>query len=1370
MKSITIFILIALVACASARSEAQINGYLDNVDYCTPESASMRGLARKACGDEKSYRTCHQVFDDFCGRPAYQDDLEAADCEAAVKRRCGKVTGATYKRCTDVNIPVCKRQSKCAPATTTTKAKKTTTTKAEPKPETTPEPEPEPTPEPEPEPPKTCAALRTKCARKCRKQHCNNGVGNGADCRPGRARFNNDDLEGQGPGSPGAQLHDETVTYINGNKGENRVISDGLDRFVGDLQGSNGGRFRKCYQECKAESDLDCAPPTTTTEATTTTTVPTTTEEATTTTTEAATTEAPKPKEFNYCDEFELANNVGKLCGDKREFETCHKVVERFVGEPCYDVEDSKCKSFVKKRCGKVTGAAYERCVNVGTRVCKKQNDCPRPTTTTTEAVTTTTTTTEATTTTTAEPVPTTTTTTTTQATTTTTAEATTTTAHVTTNEGPEPTLEVTTTEGTTTTVATTTAAATTTAPSVCAAKSFADCESIATKKCGADNKFCIQVYTKFCTKPAIVKATKCLTHVGKACGVTSGSAVCRKTCFQQCLVHSKCKAVSEPKSEPTTTVLVTPEPKPEPPLTKPPSQGRCVGKEPEFCAKAARRICGATAAHRECRRVFAKHCVAPLPVSRQLCAQQAKNECTTADCRAMHFRHCQKIAKCARAPFPCEPREHKVCSRLAHRVCGFSDREEWCRKVFYKGCRKPQVVPREACARRATKECGVTARSGRCRKIAFRQCVLLSRCAPQCKSNAECSAHPTNKCLSPVCLPNGKCQYREKSCSDGVACTEDSCDAATGLCKHEITPRSHATCADGIACTSDSCTPAGCVHTPVHNRCNDKKACTEDVCHAETGCVNTKKSESCVEPEECVAEKCDDGKECTVNKCVDGKCDFSEKVKCEPGCKPEECRCFHPLCIADSECASLADDCHTARCDQKRGACVVDKKPCDKGCEGDHEKCKALSPGTCYQSLCLSNGKCEHHFVPNESECTKPCDAKCKSDDPCVTAACSPETGACVLTKNLACDTTTTKPKQTTKPPGSPCEGHDVCASEDKCVVGQCDPITKTCKNVNICKPGECIHAKCDDNDPCTVDECKPDGGCKHTNICRGSKCTDTLCDDKDPCTKDICRENPGPGQKKCVHVPACKQNDKCFIYECIIDDITGATQCKKNERWLVSEAAEKDPSCAQCAHDDDCEKINRDPENKRGVCKDFTCKYVPVCKTDKECNKRSPCTKNKCNRYGKCEVIKHRCDDNNACTLDRCLVKGNKIECTHQPVKCPLTLGAQGPALDGQCDKKNGCGTCWVKDTCTDNNACTVDECVLPAGTTSGGSCVHTPITGFGHRWYENLWCDPNVGVTREVLLTQANIDVVRQNANAGEVDAVGGLPAGSIAGRQA
>ena len=62
--------------------------------------------------------------------------------------------------------------------------------------------------------------------------------------------------------------------------------------------------------------------------------------------------------------------------------------------------------------------------------------------------------------------------------------------------------------------------------------------------------------------------------------------------------------------------------------------------------------------------------------------------------------------------------------------------------------------------------------------------------------------------------------------CDDGNACTDDSCDPATGLCVN--TP--NIDCDDGDACTDDSCDPATglCVNTPNYD-CDDGDACTDD-------------------------------------------------------------------------------------------------------------------------------------------------------------------------------------------------------------------------------------------------------------------------------------------------------------------------------------------------------------------------------------------------------------------------------------------------------------------------------------------------------------------------------------------------------------
>ncbi|MCH8147720.1 MAG: S8 family serine peptidase, partial [Planctomycetes bacterium] len=142
--------------------------------------------------------------------------------------------------------------------------------------------------------------------------------------------------------------------------------------------------------------------------------------------------------------------------------------------------------------------------------------------------------------------------------------------------------------------------------------------------------------------------------------------------------------------------------------------------------------------------------------------------------------------------------------------------------------------------------------------------------------------------------------------CDDGIACTMDSCDAATGCTN---TP-SDLSCDDSNVCTADACdTQLGCVHdgTGITVACDDNDACTtadicqgdttgtcrgvdtsavdcddqlectEDTCLGATGCVNTP-----------VHALCDDGNVCTANVCVNLLgCDFNGEgitVSCDDG------------------------------------------------------------------------------------------------------------------------------------------------------------------------------------------------------------------------------------------------------------------------------------------------------------------------------------------------------------------------------------------------------------------------------------------------------------------------------------------------------
>jgi hypothetical protein len=153
-----------------------------------------------------------------------------------------------------------------------------------------------------------------------------------------------------------------------------------------------------------------------------------------------------------------------------------------------------------------------------------------------------------------------------------------------------------------------------------------------------------------------------------------------------------------------------------------------------------------------------------------------------------------------------------------------------------------------------------------------------------------------------------GLCVYFPMPCSDGNACTADSCDTATG-CVYDPIP-----CDDGDACTTDSCDSAtGCVYDPIS--CDDGDACTTDSCDSATGCVNTPlpiipdnnicTDDSC-DPATGLpvytpnTASCDDGAFCNgTDTCSDGECVHSG-VPCTdpelPVCNEIDDRC-DPFC-----------------------------------------------------------------------------------------------------------------------------------------------------------------------------------------------------------------------------------------------------------------------------------------------------------------------------------------------------------------------------------------------------------------------------------------------------------------------------------------
>src|ERR1051325_4713522 len=104
-------------------------------------------------------------------------------------------------------------------------------------------------------------------------------------------------------------------------------------------------------------------------------------------------------------------------------------------------------------------------------------------------------------------------------------------------------------------------------------------------------------------------------------------------------------------------------------------------------------------------------------------------------------------------------------------------------------------------------------------------------------------------------------------SCEDYNACTVDTCDTATGTCRHDPLD-----CDDHNPCTADTCTPygdpigsiLGCHHVPRSSgtACDDGAPCTTgDICDGAGHCAGQPQPSG---------SPCDDGNPCTAGDICD--------------------------------------------------------------------------------------------------------------------------------------------------------------------------------------------------------------------------------------------------------------------------------------------------------------------------------------------------------------------------------------------------------------------------------------------------------------------------------------------------------------------
>jgi cysteine-rich repeat protein len=161
--------------------------------------------------------------------------------------------------------------------------------------------------------------------------------------------------------------------------------------------------------------------------------------------------------------------------------------------------------------------------------------------------------------------------------------------------------------------------------------------------------------------------------------------------------------------------------------------------------------------------------------------------------------------------------------------------------------------------------------------------CTDLDQCdgAGNCSSGAALDCNDSNVCTDDSCDPGSGCVHADNTaacddgnacttldtcalgacvggipldCTDANACTDDSCDPASGCVNTDNT----AACDDGNACTTlDTCALGACVGG-IPLDCADANACTDDSCDPASGCVNTDNTAACDDGKPCTAESCD--------------------------------------------------------------------------------------------------------------------------------------------------------------------------------------------------------------------------------------------------------------------------------------------------------------------------------------------------------------------------------------------------------------------------------------------------------------------------------------------------------------------------------
>ncbi|MFH1530373.1 MAG: hypothetical protein ABIK09_06515 [Pseudomonadota bacterium] len=556
----------------------------------------------------------------------------------------------------------------------------------------------------------------------------------------------------------------------------------------------------------------------------------------------------------------------------------------------------------------------------------------------------------------------------------------------------------------------------------------------------------------------------------------------------------------------------------------------------------------------------------------------------------------------------------------------------------------------------------------------------LVSVCNPE---GGQCEALPANDggvcsdgdtcTLGDVCAQGVCAGAFALDCSDGNPCTKDTCNPFSG-CGHSPIPE---VCDDGNPCTtSDQCVNGQCAAGGFLN-CSDNNVCTDDYCDPAEGCVNVANTAPC-----------NDGNQCTVaDTCTGGLCQAGAPVSCDDlnGCTTDSCLplvgCTHgsnSLPCDDGDPCSNNDSC-------SGGVCLgLGSKNCDDG-------------NPCTTDFCNPMVGCDH------GNSTAPCDDGdvCTVGDVCALGTC--HSGAPVSCND-----------------GNPCT-EDSCLPQEGCVHadagGGCDDLNE-CTIGDQCVGGVCMGEgalACDDDNPCTLDICLPQGGCAHEDLsgpcsdgdlctvndsCQQGLCAPgpaPICDDGNPCTEDSC------GAGGCQFAPLigapCDDGNDCTQTDACVAGLCVGTVAKDCDDGDVCTTDYCDPAQG-CVH-----LLNTAPCNDGDVCTLGDACHLGACigAALLVCEDSNACTQDSCNSLVGCQFtpIPGDCDDGIFCTIGDHCVSGQCLPTAFE------TCDDGNPCTDDTCDFMEGCQHSSNTDPCDNGDLCTAgDSCV--AGQCEAGVAI--------------------------------------------------------------